>query len=108
MNTSVRGLELRAGPLQDLGAIGGIVSGWVPIPAGLIRGLWLGQVGAQLWGSFRIYSLTEFDGFTSMGSWTMSERGWSHVTGYFRVHSWDRGLFTCYPIYGKHDSSWVP
>lgn len=39
------------------------------------HGLWLAQVAAQLQGTFRIYSMTEFGGLTYRCSQTVAKRG---------------------------------
>lgn len=67
------GLEPDLGSFQEPVVHSQSVSCWVPVSARL----WTvsGVVGAQLWGHFRIYRLTECGWFTSSGSQTLAESG---------------------------------
>lgn len=86
--TAVRGLEYVA-PLGSL-RVHGNVSCWVPVPAGLLMDCgWEGQ----LLGLFRIYSQDRLGGLISRISQRVAKKVWSGLTGHFRVHSQDWGLW---------------
>lgn len=63
--------------------------------------LWLGRIGAQLPGPFRI--LMDF----LPGAPRLAERGWSPSMGHFRVHNWTEGCVSVTRYRGEPDS-WVP
>lgn len=53
----------------------------------------MGKLNALV-GPFRIYGLNEFGAFTSRGSLTAAEKGWSLIPGHFSAH---RVLQACEP-----------